>query len=296
MSSPAAPAAPAAPDLRPATRPPLRVLVCDDNAISQKVAARLLQQLGCQTDVAASGREALARLDAQPYDLIFMDVMMPEMDGLQATREIRLRQKDVARHPNYASPIAIVAMTAGAMSDDRERCSDAGMDDYLAKPVRLEGVRSMIERWGAPPAAEVTASAPAPPVAPGAGDNAAIATTPPVDLARLRELTDDTPAGVAELVDLYLEQTTTQMGQLAEAIRTGQADSVRRVAHSSAGSSATCGVTELVPLLRQLEHLGREQNLAGAESLLDAAEREFARVRSFLTPYTGSANQQASGN
>ena len=294
MSSPAAPAAPAAPDPCPATGRPLRVLVCDDNAISQKVAARLLQQLGCQVAVAASGREALARLEENPCDLIFMDVMMPEMDGLEATREIRLRQKDVARYPNYTSRIAIVAMTAGAMSDDREKCFEAGMDDYLAKPVRLEGVRSMVERWGAPPVVEVAASTQTSVAPPGPADSPAEATTPPVDLARLRELTDDTPAGVAELVDLYLEQTTTQMEQLAEAIRTGQADSVRRVAHSSAGSSATCGVTELVPLLRQMEHLGREQNLAGAEQLLDAAEREFARVRSFLAPYTGSATGLAS--
>ena len=131
-----------------ASRLPLRVLLCDDNAINQKVALRLLQQMGYRADMAGNGVEALAALDRRPYDLIFMDVMMPEMDGLQATRAIRERQRDQAKYPNYKSPIIIVAMTANAMQGDREKCLAAGMDDYLAKPVRPEDVRASVERWG----------------------------------------------------------------------------------------------------------------------------------------------------
>src|SRR6185503_5964566 len=141
-----------------AARLPLRVLLCDDNAINQKVAVRLLQQMGYRPDQAANGIEALAQLDRQPYDLIFMDVMMPEMDGLEATRQIRARQKDPGRFPNYKSPMIIVAMTASAMQGDREKCIAAGMDDYIAKPVRLEDVRTIVERWGAVAIAEPTAS------------------------------------------------------------------------------------------------------------------------------------------
>ncbi len=126
---------------------PLRILVVDDNAINQKVAVRILQQMGYQPEVAGNGREALDQLDRQPFDFIFMDVMMPEMDGLEATRLLRKRQM-IGGYKNYQSRIIIVAMTAHAMQGDREKCIAAGMDDYLAKPVRPKDVRDMIERWG----------------------------------------------------------------------------------------------------------------------------------------------------
>ena len=104
--------------------------------------------MGYRADQAANGLEALAALDRQSYDLIFMDLMMPEMEGLEATRIIRERQQQKSQFPNYKSPIIIVAMTASAMQGDREKCLQGGMDDYLAKPVRLEDVRNIIERWG----------------------------------------------------------------------------------------------------------------------------------------------------
>jgi CheY-like chemotaxis protein len=131
-----------------ASRLPLRVLLCDDNVINQKVALRLLQQMGYRADLAANGLEALAALEARPYDLIFMDVMMPEMGGLEATAAIRQRQKQRVQFPNYKSPMIIIAMTANAMQGDREKCLAAGMDDYLAKPVRPEDMRTIVERWG----------------------------------------------------------------------------------------------------------------------------------------------------
>ena len=132
--------------------------LCDDNVINQKVAVRLLQQMGYRADVAANGIEALEALDRQPYDLIFMDVMMPEMGGLEATRRIRERQREPGRFPHYKSPLIIIAMTASAMPGDREKCLAAGMDDYIAKPVRLEDVRAIIERW----AVKAASTAPAP--------------------------------------------------------------------------------------------------------------------------------------
>src|ERR1019366_5838779 len=138
---------PAKPDKSLTEQLPLRVLVVDDNAINQKVALRILQQMGYQPEVAGNGREALDLLDRQPFDFIFMDVMMPEMDGLEATRLLRKRQM-IGGYVNYEARIIIVAMTAHAMQGDREKCIAAGMDDYLAKPVRPKDVRDMIERWG----------------------------------------------------------------------------------------------------------------------------------------------------
>ena len=276
-------------DPKLAARLPLRVLLCDDNSINQKVAVRLLQQMGYKPDVAVNGLKALERLDAQPYDLIFMDVMMPEMDGLEATQQIRARQQNSSQHPNYAAPIVIVAMTASAMQGDRDKCLKAGMDDYLAKPVRLEEVRTVIERWGSSLALGQTTT-PAPATTP-----AVVTTEPslqeksPVDMERLRELTDGTEDGLRELVNLYLEQTTTQMEQLQKAVRENQPVEVRRIAHSCAGASATCGMNEIVPLLRELELQGFEGKLTTAEKLGDDAVREFARIRTFLAPYSRPA-------
>lgn len=269
-----------------ATRLPLRVLVCEDNHIGQKVATCLLQQLGYRPDLVENGREALARLEAQACDFILMDLLMPEMGGLEATRAIRLRQKDLASHPNYRCPITIVAMTACAMQGDREKCFAAGMDDYLSKPMRLEDMRAMIERWGSPSTRAAAARARVVGTASAGASGSAARARPPVDLERLRELTDGTEGGLGELVDLYLEQTTLQLEQLVTAIRHRQADSVRRIAHSCAGASVTCGVRDLVPLLRHLERLGAEANLANAEALCAATTGEFTRLRAFLEPHS----------
>jgi CheY-like chemotaxis protein len=264
-----------------AARLPLRVLLCDDNAINQKVATRLLQQMGYKPDLAANGREALQKLDAQRYDLVFMDVMMPEMDGLEATREIRAREEQGAQHPNYQPALVIVAMTASAMQGDRDKCIDAGMDDYLAKPVRPEDVRGIIERWGNTIAAgQITSDGPAVAVAPVSEGG-----KPPVDMERLRELTDGTEAGVRELVNLYIEQTTVQLQELDAAIRAGQAAEVRRVAHSCAGASATCGMGGIVPLMREMEQQGFEGKLTTAAALCADAVREFDRISAFLASH-----------
>ena len=131
--------------------PALRVLVAEDNAVNQKVAMRMLERLGLRPDVAANGREAVEMCAMLPYDLIFMDCQMPEMDGYTATAEIRKRQGSNARVP-------IIAMTAEAMEGCREHCIAAGMDDYIAKPVRLDELIEALKKWA--PAAAPTAKEP----------------------------------------------------------------------------------------------------------------------------------------
>ncbi len=116
-----------------------RVLIVEDNAVNQMVAARLLEKLGCRVDVAANGREAVEMVGLLPYDAIFMDCQMPEMDGFEATQEIRRREGSSFHHP-------IIAMTANAMLGDRERCLDAGMDDYVSKPIRKADLTETLER------------------------------------------------------------------------------------------------------------------------------------------------------
>ena len=286
-----APAASTKLDPTLATRLPLRVLLCDDNVVNQKVAARLLKQMGYGADIAANGLEALAALDRQPYDLVFMDVMMPEMGGFEATQAIRERQKQLAQFPNCKSSIVIVAMTASAMQGDREKCLAAGMDDYLAKPVRLEDVRAIVEKWG-PAAGKVEATTAAPtgtqdmpaanPLPEASSTSAPAEEEAPVEMERLLDFTNGDPESLRELVTLYLEQTTTQIEQLSAAVQAGDAAEVRRVAHSCAGASATCGMRRLVPLLRELERQGYEQKLTSAAELSRQVGNEFECIRVFL--------------
>ena len=121
-------------------RLPMRILLAEDNPVNRKLALRLLERMGYAADVAGNGLEAIEALETKPYDLVLMDVQMPELDGLEATRRIR------AKWPG-AGP-RIVAMTANALSEDREACFAAGMDDYLSKPIRVEELAAALERSG----------------------------------------------------------------------------------------------------------------------------------------------------
>ncbi len=259
-------------DQRQAAASPLQILLCDDNSINQKVAARILQQLGYKPDIVANGREALDALDKNNYDLIFMDVMMPEMDGLEATREIRSRQKN-ALAKNYHSPIVIIAMTAQAMQGDREKCLAAGMDDYLAKPIRPGDVSNMIAKWSkkSPRAA-----------APAAAATPQAAAELPVDMDRLTELAGGDQDTLRELIDLFNAQTTRQLSQLEAAVQAGKIEEVRHLAHSCKGASATMGMAPLAAVFFELEKMGRAAKLDGAAPLLVSAQREFKRVQDFL--------------
>ncbi len=126
-------------DSEMASNHPLRILVAEDNVVNQKLALRLLSQMGYRADVAANGLEAVRSLERQPYDVILMDVQMPEMDGLEASRQI------CARWPRDTRP-RIIAMTANAMQGDREMCLEAGMDDYISKPVRVNELVSALRK------------------------------------------------------------------------------------------------------------------------------------------------------
>jgi CheY-like chemotaxis protein len=300
----------------------LRVLLVDDNTVNQKVGLRLLSKLGYQADLACNGLEAAEAAQRRPYDLIIMDVQMPFMDGLEATRLIRASARTAPPGSPAAHRPCIVAMTAGVLRGDRERCLEAGMDDYLAKPVRLEDLQGIIERCasrpqGQPnPAATVTpaaapalAPAPAPlapaAVAPPSTPPAMVAPeasrpqfepeSPPVDMERLIEFTGGDPQSTHELVGLYLQQTAEQLQKMQAALAASSAPDLQRAAHSCAGSSATCGMNALVPPLRELERLAHEQQLAGASRQLEQASREFARIQAFLTVYLKSLDSPACG-
>jgi signal transduction histidine kinase/HPt (histidine-containing phosphotransfer) domain-containing protein len=278
---PSAPPAPLSPPKKPAEllaqRLPLRILLCEDNELNQKVAARILQQMGYQPDIANNGREALETLERQPYDLVFMDVMMPEMDGLEATSTIRARQKDAAAHPNYHGRILIIAMTAHAMQGDRERCIASGMDDYLAKPIRPTDVRGMIERWASPKTEpEIPKAAPVPEIPKPAVEE------PPVDMSRMADLTGGDEQGTRELIEMFFKQTTQQLAQIETAIREKNSDQLKHVAHSCKGASATLGMAPFAKLLLELEQQGKTNTLTDSLTVYENALKEYKRIQDFL--------------
>ncbi|MFN8648008.1 MAG: response regulator [Gemmatimonadales bacterium] len=241
----------------------LRVLVVDDNSVNQKVAARMLTRLGCRVDLAANGREALDLVRQVGYDVVFMDCMMPEMDGYESTAAIRQLPTEVSRTP-------IIAMTANAMQGDRERCLAAGMDDYLSKPVQPEQLAQALARWTGAPASP-PAAAPAAPVQAGSVDRGVI--------DGFRQLQEPgAPDIVTEFIDLFLEDLPARREAIIEALGTGEGERVRAAAHALKSSAAYIGARELARLCKEVEQRAREADLVGAGRAAGELEAEARRV------------------
>jgi CheY-like chemotaxis protein/HPt (histidine-containing phosphotransfer) domain-containing protein len=244
-----------------------RILLVDDSVINRTVTLRLLQTAGLSADVASSGAEAIAAHEKQSYDLIVMDVQMPEMDGLEATRRIRAV---VDTNP------VIIGLTANAMGGDRDKCLAAGMNDYLSKPIDPDAFAAALKQWiiKIQSGAAVTASRQKPAVE----SNWTV-----VNLKRLEHFTDGSKEAIQELVDLYLENTTKYFATLESAIGEADVDKIRRAAHKAAGSSATCGMDFLAEAFREIERNAEFQNAKDAQLLYEQALTEFTRVRTALS-------------
>jgi len=271
-------------NLQLADRLPLHLLVADDNSINQKVALRLLAQVGYRAEVANNGLEVLQALATKHYDIVFMDVQMPEMDGLEASRQVRVIEAEPGRFMNPGRHV-IIAMTANAMKGDREKCLASGMDDYIPKPVRAEVLYAAIERWGSQIRSDSgnEMSAPAPVKQPSAMSSAPPAKL--LDLDRLNDFSEGNLDAAQELVDLYLQQTRDQLDRLKSQHANRSAAEVQRTAHSCAGASATCGILVMTPLFKRMEHLASESELDQVAPLLDELEANFSRVEAGLKDY-----------
>jgi CheY-like chemotaxis protein len=250
----------------------LRILVAEDNPINQTVAVRLLERLGYSADIAANGREVLERLEGSRYDVILMDVQMPQMDGLEATRVI------CERWPAGQRP-RIVAMTAEAMAGDRERCLRAGMDDYIVKPVTLDGLaRALAEGDSATrrPATGIASD-----------------TDGPIDRHVLDQLREDLGGmdPVREVIATFLEKTPAILGQLRAAAARVDAEGIQRAAHTIKGTSATLGARDLAERSAEIERLGRAGVVHEASRLVDPLEEAFRSAVTALTAERGGLGE-----
>ena len=259
-----------------ARRLPLRILVADDNVINQKVARLLLENLGYRSDLAANGVEVLEALERQRYDVILMDVQMPELDGLEATRRI------CSDWPEHRRP-RIIAVTAGAMRGDREKCLEAGMDDYISKPVQAEELEVVLERVGGLAPADRTINA-----LPSGDRGDVFAETVDsltVDLQVINSLHRLRPRMSQELVDNFLSTAGHRVARILQAVDRADDQTLQSVAHSLKGSSGTLGAARMAEICSDLEMRGRVRSLAkaiassGIKAEAQTLERELETVR-----------------
>jgi len=275
------PSAPASPESG-ARLAGARVLLVEDNPVNLLVAQKLLAVLGCEVDTAINGQLALDRLHAAPYQAVLMDCQMPVLDGYATTR--RWREHEAAAG---AVRLPIIAMTANAMAGDRQRCLDAGMDDYLSKPISREGLQACLLRWCRPMQDAGIESPPATPAAlEEAPASAAQATALPVlDREVLDELRGIAGAETATIIDVFLDDATPLVRQLQEAAVTPDLDQLRELAHSLKSASANVGALALSAAARRVELAARAGRLERPAVMVALIIAEFARARLALIGY-----------
>jgi CheY-like chemotaxis protein/HPt (histidine-containing phosphotransfer) domain-containing protein len=254
----------------------LHILLAEDNPVNQKVALKILEKLGYHTDVVSSGLEAVEALQSRAYDLVLMDVQMPDMDGMEATRKIRDPGSGVI---NPHAPI--VALTAHAMAGDRQRCLDAGMDDYLAKPIKPQELADVLARWL--PRESARCSSPEEPGPSGATEpSSPVETTPAYgevifDEAVLVGLFEGDRQTVDEVLADFLGDVPRLIAVLKGAVEADDHANVRLQAHTLKGASATVGAQALRLLSAQLEESSTAGSLGKAASLMRDIEQSFIR-------------------
>jgi PAS domain S-box-containing protein len=241
-----------------------RILLVEDQIVNQKVALKILQKSGYRADAVGNGVEALKEMELIPYDLVLMDVQMPEMDGLEATRQIR--RKEGASGPR----IPIIAMTAHALKGDREKCLQAGMDDYLTKPIQTEKLTEMLARWL--PASHATFQEPRD--FQSEGPDRAI-----FDRKDLLEHLDNDQELFEEVLGIFLQDIPERIHSLEEAISKNDASAIRYLGHSLKGSSATTRAGILKELSYEMELAGERADLAKAKKLLPGLRKEFGEFQ-----------------
>jgi CheY-like chemotaxis protein/HPt (histidine-containing phosphotransfer) domain-containing protein len=250
----------------------LRVLLADDNTNNRDVALWQLDTLGCLTDAVVNGREAFEAMTRTPYDLVLMDCRMPEMDGYEATRQIR-------RHEGSARHTKIVAMTAHALADDSKKCLAAGMDDYITKPVRLETLAAAIRRVLSAP---VDPSAARPdPATPATSGSVIVGDAPAVDAAAMASL------GVKgdllkRLIKIFNQEVPEQLAQIARSLTQHDTANAALIAHNLMGTAATFGAARMHEFASEIEQTADAGEAEKAAAGLERLRAECNRVQQAL--------------
>ncbi|MEH1827029.1 MAG: ATP-binding protein [Nostoc sp.] len=253
----------------------LRILLTEDNLVNQKIALKQLKSLGYSADIANNGKEALQLLEKVPYDLILMDCQMPILDGLETTKQIHRWQES-----SFASgrrPV-VIAMTANAMKQDQQMCLDAGMDDYLSKPVMKEDLAATLEHWKNVifRAKEIDAT------------EQTVSTTNvdlvdlPIDWERLHQLSENNPEFELELLQIFVEDIQPRLEVIKTAIATHDFEQIALQTHQIKGSSANMGVTTMRLAAEKIEQLAYDQERRGTTDLIVELEEFLKRIQEFL--------------
>ncbi|HEV2884957.1 MAG TPA: response regulator, partial [Pyrinomonadaceae bacterium] len=251
-----------------------RLLLVEDNHTNQQVAVSTLAALGYRTETVTNGREAVGAFRETDYDLVFMDCHMPEMDGFEATAEIRRHEPATRRTP-------IIAMTASALPEDRARCLAVGMDDYLTKPLDRKELLEVLERWlhRTTPEPALTALKPLPSVSIEAS---------PLELEalrKLRRLGGTNESFLSELIDVFLQESVERLARMKEAAANKDMAVVHRIAHTHRGACINFGAQKMAQLCVRLENTGNsniDDELNAVNELIARIEREFFRVNRLL--------------
>jgi len=256
----APPAAPASVSQGPSIPGPQarRVLLAEDNPVNQRLVVKILEKQGFQVVLAKNGREAVAAAERESFDIVLMDVQMPEMDGFEATSEIRRREQETGRH------LPIIALTAHALKGDREACLEAGMDAYMTKPIRARDLLALILDL-----TQLTVPSPA------AGEQA-------FDCQELLARLEGDHALLAELVDLFRTESPRMLSELRRSLAENDARGLESAAGAMGVSLSTFGAHAAVKVANELEVLGREDTLAEGTARLADLERELGRLESGL--------------
>lgn len=244
-----------------------RILLAEDNEVNQEVACEMLTSLGYTCTWVRNGREAVASVRTGGVDLVLMDCQMPEMDGYAATRMIRQWEQQQGQR-QLDSRIPVVALTAHAMDGDRVRCLEAGMDDYLTKPLEIGEFAKVLSRWLAPGRKSVTSPL--------------ITDTPAVDFTSLLHRCMGRTELANRLLQKFSDQGESDLGELGEALAQKDSERVRLVAHRIKGSAANISAEALSECASRLERMGREKELGCAAETLDELRGRFEAVLQFV--------------
>jgi two-component system sensor histidine kinase/response regulator len=295
----------------PVCTPPLHILLAEDSLVNQKLAVGLLERQGHSVVVANNGQEAVAAIGMQPFDLILMDVQMPDMDGLEATIQIRARERRTGGH------VPIIAMTAHTMRGDRQRCLDAGMDEYVAKPIRVKRLLETIagvmagRTVGVPADAALAAGQAAGPDATATAQRTVAVGATTAEPSRTEPELSVTPEGGAMVdwsealtavrgdrrllygvVEAFLGEAPRLMDDVCQAVERHDPVALRLSAHTLKGSVRYFGATVVYDRAYTLERMGQTGDMAGAEQVLADLEREMLRLVPELAIYRNDITQR----